>query len=125
MVGASGGSCAYAETTSGRLVELKAGLGGTNLFSSEHLLEGAGRPDWLPTRVLLADTTKAMRRGVATRHLLRRSLLGQAVTYTFWATVTWACLELMATSSECSTSRIQAWKDVKRVLSKSLWPSGS
>lgn len=55
--------CAYAETTSGRLVELKSGLG------------GSGRPDWLPTRVLMADTHKAMRRG-GDLHILGDRYLG-------------------------------------------------
>ncbi|CAJ1456224.1 unnamed protein product [Effrenium voratum] len=54
--------CAYAETTSGRLVELKSGL------------EGSMRADWLPTRVLMADS-RAMRRG-GDLHILGDRFLG-------------------------------------------------
>jgi len=56
-------NCAYAETTSGRLVEMKSGLG------------GSGRPDWLPTRVLMADTRNTLRRG-GDLHILGDRYLG-------------------------------------------------
>lgn len=56
-------NCAYAETTSGRLVEMKSGLG------------GSGRPDWLPTRVLMADTHSTLRRG-GDLHILGDRYLG-------------------------------------------------
>eukprot|EP00439_Symbiodinium_sp_Y106_P057692 s2181_g8.t1 len=65
--------CAYAETTGGRLVELKSGL-------------MQGSVDWLPTRVLLADVGRAaMRKGAtsvdcAALHTLGDRYLAMLVT---------------------------------------------
>ena len=90
-----GQRCAYAETTGGRLVELKSGLAqGSVQFSprpkcgtgsglpptqsllpagldpSQRLCPGKGSSDWLPTRVLLADVGRAaMRKGASERQM--------------------------------------------------------
>ncbi|CAE7730954.1 unnamed protein product [Symbiodinium pilosum] len=59
--------CAYAETTGGRLVELKSGL-------------AQGSADWLPTRVLLADVGRAAMRKGAALHTLGDRYLAMLVT---------------------------------------------
>lgn len=59
--------CAYAETTGGRLVELKSGL-------------VQGSVDWLPTRVLLADVGRAAMRKGAALHTLGDRYLAMLVT---------------------------------------------
>lgn len=65
--GADQSHCAFAETTNGRLVELKTGLS-----SNE---SGATLPDWYPTRVLMSDTSSKARAG-GTLHLLGNEFIG-------------------------------------------------
>jgi len=61
-----GNRCAYAETTSGRLVELKSGL-------------VAGSSDWLPTRVLLSDVARSGKQQGGVLHVLGDRYLGMLV----------------------------------------------
>jgi len=61
----SEGQCAYAETTSGRVVEMMTGLSKS----------GAGKADWYPTRVLLADVGSKDRKGGA-MHMLGHQYIG-------------------------------------------------
>jgi len=61
------GHCAFAETTNGRLVELKTGLSNTE--------SSAAVPDWYPTRIVMADTSSKTRGG-GTLHLIGNKLIG-------------------------------------------------
>jgi len=61
------GHCAFAETTNGRLVELKTGLSNTE--------SSAGVPDWYPSRILMADTSSKARGG-GTLHLIGNKFIG-------------------------------------------------
>jgi len=62
-------SCAYVETTSGRLVELKTGLV-KKLAGKENV------PDWFPTRVLLNDIGDSKERQGGAIHMLGNQYLG-------------------------------------------------
>lgn len=64
--GADQGQCAFAETTSGRLVEFKTGLAKDS---------GSTVPDWYPSRVLFADASSKAREG-GTLHMLGDGYVG-------------------------------------------------
>mmetsp|Transcript_98457 Transcript_98457/g.175375 ORF Transcript_98457/g.175375 Transcript_98457/m.175375 type:complete len:897 (+) Transcript_98457:128-2818(+) len=60
----SEGQCAYAETTSGRVVEMKTGIG------------DAQKADWYPTRTLLADVSNSKGRRGGAMHMLGHQHIG-------------------------------------------------
>eukprot|EP00930_Biecheleria_cincta_P087526 TRINITY_DN7674_c0_g2_i1.p1 TRINITY_DN7674_c0_g2~~TRINITY_DN7674_c0_g2_i1.p1 ORF type:complete len:940 (+),score=134.34 TRINITY_DN7674_c0_g2_i1:152-2971(+) len=66
--GTDKGHCAFAETTNGRLVELKTGL-------SNNESTAAAMSDWYPTRILMADTSSKARGG-GTLHLIENQFIG-------------------------------------------------
>eukprot|EP00933_Yihiella_yeosuensis_P005576 TRINITY_DN110119_c0_g1_i1.p1 TRINITY_DN110119_c0_g1~~TRINITY_DN110119_c0_g1_i1.p1 ORF type:complete len:933 (+),score=196.75 TRINITY_DN110119_c0_g1_i1:124-2922(+) len=66
---AADSQCAYAETSRGRLVELKTGLSQSASSSQQH-------SDWFPTRTLLADISGTKTAAGGTLHMMGNQLIG-------------------------------------------------